>query len=164
MESTDSASPIRKRLIAGAVAIGTVFGAAGVANAVTNGDEIPAADTPATSDDTATTPTDQNEIDEGDDDDSAEHESSEADEGDDDDSAEDGEDEENDDDENKNALTGAIADEVTAAAQAAVPGGTVDRVEQDGSGYEAQVTDADGNEVEVHFDQDMNVGEIEQGD
>lgn len=60
-------------------------------------------------------------------------------------------------------LTGDLADRVTAAAEAAVPGGTVDRVETDGDGYEAHVTDADGNEVEVHLDQDLDVLEIDQG-
>jgi uncharacterized membrane protein YkoI len=63
------------------------------------------------------------------------------------------------------ALTGAIADQVTAAALAAVPGGTVERVETDGDGavYEAHMTDADGNRVTVTFDADVNVVEIQEG-
>ena len=64
------------------------------------------------------------------------------------------------------ALTGIVADQVTAAAQAAVPGGTVTEVEaenHDGVAYEAHVTDADDNEVEVTFDADFAVVAIEQG-
>jgi uncharacterized membrane protein YkoI len=48
-------------------------------------------------------------------------------------------------------LTGDTADKVKAAALAAVPGATVDRVEtdSDGSPYEAHVTKADGSHVTV---------------
>jgi uncharacterized membrane protein YkoI len=51
-------------------------------------------------------------------------------------------------------LTGDDAAKATAAAQAAVPGGTVDRVEtdSDGSPYEAHVTKADGTRVTVKLD------------
>ena len=47
-------------------------------------------------------------------------------------------------------LTGTTADKVKAAALAAVPGGTIIRVETDsaGSPYEAHVTKADGSEVQ----------------
>jgi uncharacterized membrane protein YkoI len=63
------------------------------------------------------------------------------------------------------ALTGDIATQVTAAAQAAVPGGTIDRVETDADGatYEAHMTDADGNEVTVTFDESFAVVEIQEG-
>jgi uncharacterized membrane protein YkoI len=63
------------------------------------------------------------------------------------------------------ALTGDVATQVTAAAQAAVPGGTVDRVETDadGASYEAHMTDADGNRVTVTFDESFAVVEIQAG-
>ncbi|MEZ5375957.1 MAG: hypothetical protein R2733_05535 [Acidimicrobiales bacterium] len=63
------------------------------------------------------------------------------------------------------ALTGDLADQVSAAALAAVPGGTIDRVETDdgGAAYEAHMTDADGNPVHVTFDEDLNVVEITEG-
>ncbi len=56
-------------------------------------------------------------------------------------------------------LTGDLADQVTAAAGAAVPGGTVERVETDAHGatYEAHMLDADGNPVTVTFDDDLEV-------
>jgi hypothetical protein len=62
-------------------------------------------------------------------------------------------------------LTGDLADRVTAAAEAAVPGGTVERVETDaqGAAYEAHMTDADGNPVTVTFDEDLNVVETRTG-
>jgi hypothetical protein len=62
-------------------------------------------------------------------------------------------------------LTGDIAEQVTEAALAAVPGGTVERVEtdDDGATYEAHMTDADGNRVTVTFDADVNVVEIQKG-
>lgn len=62
-------------------------------------------------------------------------------------------------------LTGDIAEQVTEAALAAVPGGTVERVEtdDDGAAYEAHMTDADGNRVTVTFDADVNVVEIQEG-
>ena len=54
---------------------------------------------------------------------------------------------------------------MTAAAQAAVPGGTIDRVETDadGAAYEAHMTDADGNPVTVTFDESFAVVEIQEG-
>lgn len=62
-------------------------------------------------------------------------------------------------------LTGDLADQVTAAAEAAVPDGTVVRVETDaqGAAYEAHMTDADGNPITVTFDEDLNVLTTEQG-
>ncbi len=61
------------------------------------------------------------------------------------------------------ALEGDIATSVTAAAQAAVPDGTVDRVEtdSDGSPYEAHVTKADGTRVVVKIDASFAVTAIE---
>jgi hypothetical protein len=58
------------------------------------------------------------------------------------------------------ALPSAVAAKVKAAAQAKVPGGTVERVETDvdhGSPYEAHVRKADGTELEVLVDNDFNV-------
>jgi hypothetical protein len=48
---------------------------------------------------------------------------------------------------------------VTAAAQAAIPDGTVDRVETDseGSPYEAHVTKADGTQVVLKIDENFTV-------
>lgn len=62
-------------------------------------------------------------------------------------------------------LTGDLAAQVTAAAEAAVPGGTVVRVETDaqGAAYEAHMTDADGNPVTVTFDESLNVISTNQG-
>src|SRR5215207_10212118 len=62
-------------------------------------------------------------------------------------------------------LTGDVADKVTAAAQAAVPDGTIDRVESDadGSTYEAHVTKADGTHVTVKIDASFAVTSIEEG-
>ena len=56
-------------------------------------------------------------------------------------------------------LTGDTAASVTAAAQAAIPDGTVDRVEtdSDGSPYEAHVTKADGTHVVVKIDESFAV-------
>ena len=57
-------------------------------------------------------------------------------------------------------LTGTTAAKVTAAAKAKVPGGTIERVENDvdtGSPYEAHVRKADGSEVIVYVDKDFNV-------
>jgi uncharacterized membrane protein YkoI len=55
-------------------------------------------------------------------------------------------------------LTGDVATQVTAAAQAAVPGGTIDRVETDNDGvYEAHVTKADGTHVIVQVGADFAV-------
>jgi hypothetical protein len=62
-------------------------------------------------------------------------------------------------------LTGATAEKVKAAALAAVPGGTIIRVETDsaGSPYEAHVSKADGTEVTVKVDADFKVTATEQG-
>lgn len=62
-------------------------------------------------------------------------------------------------------LTGTTADKVKAAALAAVPGGTVIRVETDsaGSPYEAHVTKADGTQVTVKVDAAFEVTATEQG-
>ena len=62
-------------------------------------------------------------------------------------------------------LTGDTAATVTAAALAAVPGGTIDRVETDTEGdvYEAHMTKADGSRVTVKFDAAFNVTNIEEG-
>jgi uncharacterized membrane protein YkoI len=57
------------------------------------------------------------------------------------------------------ALTGDDAAKVTAAAQAAVPGATVDRVETDadGAAYEAHMTKSDGTRVTVKLDSNFTV-------
>jgi hypothetical protein len=58
------------------------------------------------------------------------------------------------------ALSADVAAKVKAAAQAKVPGGTVERVETDvdhGSPYEAHVRKADGTELEVLVDSNFNV-------
>jgi flagellar hook-length control protein FliK len=57
------------------------------------------------------------------------------------------------------ALEGDVAAQVTAAAQAAIPDGTVDRVETDseGSPYEAHVTKADGTQVVLKIDENFTV-------
>jgi uncharacterized membrane protein YkoI len=63
---------------------------------------------------------------------------------------------------NETPLTGADAEKATAAALAAVPGGTVIRVETDSDGtYEAHVSKTDGTEVEVKMDKDFNVTSVE---
>ena len=60
-------------------------------------------------------------------------------------------------------LTGADADQATAAAKAAVSGGTVIRVETDSDGtYEAHVRKSDGTEVEVKMDKDFKVTAVEE--
>lgn len=61
------------------------------------------------------------------------------------------------------ALTGATADQVKAAALAAVPGGTVERTEtdNDGSPYEAHVTKADGTKVTVKVDASFRVTSVD---
>jgi len=60
-------------------------------------------------------------------------------------------------------LTGDTADKVRAAAQAAVPGGTIQRVETDaeGSPYEAHMTKSDGSHVTVKVDKDFKVTSVE---
>ena len=62
-------------------------------------------------------------------------------------------------------LTGDTAAKVTAAAQAAVPGATVERVENDaeGSPYEAHMTKADGTQVTVKVDSNFKVTSTENG-
>ena len=62
-------------------------------------------------------------------------------------------------------LTGDTAASVTSAAQAAVPDGTIDRVENDAEGatYEAHMTKADGSHVTVKLDASFNVTGIEDG-
>lgn len=62
-------------------------------------------------------------------------------------------------------LTGTTADNVKAAALAAVPGGTIIRVETDsaGSAYEAHMTKADGTQVTVKIDTNFKVTATEQG-
>jgi hypothetical protein len=58
-------------------------------------------------------------------------------------------------------LEGDVAAQVTAAAQAAVPDGTIDRVETDNDGvYEAHVTKADGSHVIVQIGADYSVTTI----
>lgn len=62
-------------------------------------------------------------------------------------------------------LTGTAADKVKAAALAAVPGGTIVRVETDsaGSPYEAHVKKADGSFVTVKIDSSFKVTATQQG-
>jgi uncharacterized membrane protein YkoI len=62
--------------------------------------------------------------------------------------------------ETEKLLTGDTASKVEAAAAAKVPGGTIERVENDadtGSPYEAHVKKADGSEVIVYVDASFNV-------
>jgi uncharacterized membrane protein YkoI len=62
-------------------------------------------------------------------------------------------------------LTGSDAEKATAAAQAAVPGGTILRVETDSDGratYEAHVRKSDGTEVVVLMDDTFNVTSVEE--
>jgi len=60
-------------------------------------------------------------------------------------------------------LTGDTADKVRAAAQTAVQGGTIQRVETDaeGSPYEAHMTKTDGSHVTVKVDKDFKVTSVE---
>ncbi|MFN8052627.1 MAG: hypothetical protein U0Q22_14365 [Acidimicrobiales bacterium] len=62
-------------------------------------------------------------------------------------------------------LTGDTATKAKAAALEAVPGGTVQRVENDAEGatYEAHVTKADGSQVTVKMDADFKVTSTEDG-
>lgn len=62
-------------------------------------------------------------------------------------------------------LTGDTASKVTAAALAAQPGATIERVETDAEGavYEAHMKKADGSEVTVKFDTNYNVTATESG-
>jgi Spy/CpxP family protein refolding chaperone len=60
-------------------------------------------------------------------------------------------------------LTGDTGDKVKAAALAAVPGATIDRVETDaeGSPYEAHITKADGSRATVKVDGNFSVTNVE---
>ena len=62
-------------------------------------------------------------------------------------------------------LTGTTAEKVTAAAQAAVPGATVIRVETDseGAAYEAHMQKSDGSVVTVKFDSNFSVTDTIDG-
>lgn len=62
-------------------------------------------------------------------------------------------------------LTGDTATQATAAAQAAVPDGTIERVENDAEGatYEAHVLKADGSHVTVKMDASFKVTSVETG-
>jgi hypothetical protein len=62
-------------------------------------------------------------------------------------------------------LTGDDAAKVKAAALAAVPGGTVQRVENDAEGatYEAHMTKSDGTQVTVKLDASFKVTSVENG-
>jgi uncharacterized membrane protein YkoI len=62
-------------------------------------------------------------------------------------------------------LTGDDLSKATAAAQAAVPGATIERAETDAEGatYEVHVTKADGSESTVKLDASFNVTSIEDG-
>jgi ABC-type transport system substrate-binding protein len=62
-------------------------------------------------------------------------------------------------------LTGDAATQATAAAKAAVPGGTIERVENDaeGAAYEAHMVKADGTHVTVKMDSSYKVTSIESG-
>jgi len=62
-------------------------------------------------------------------------------------------------------LTGDTAEKVKAAALAAVPGGTIQRVETDaeGSPYEAHMTKSDGSMATVKVDSNFKVTTIEDG-
>ncbi len=62
-------------------------------------------------------------------------------------------------------LTGDVATKVTDAAKAAVPGATVDRVENDAEGatYEAHMTKSDGSRVTVKINADFSVAGVEDG-
>ncbi|MCU1689345.1 MAG: hypothetical protein JWN20_1273, partial [Jatrophihabitantaceae bacterium] len=61
--------------------------------------------------------------------------------------------------------TGDAAAQATAAALAAVPGGTIERVETDAEGatYEAHMVAADGSRVTVKMDADFIVTGTETG-
>jgi hypothetical protein len=62
-------------------------------------------------------------------------------------------------------LTGSIADRVRAAAEEAVHGGTVIRVETDneGAAYEAHIRKTDGSSVTLKFDEDLNLTDTVDG-
>lgn len=62
-------------------------------------------------------------------------------------------------------LTGTTAEKVTAAAQKAVSGATIERVETDaeGAAYEAHMTKSDGSRVTVKLDSNFNVTSTDSG-
>ena len=62
-------------------------------------------------------------------------------------------------------LTGTTASSITAAALAAQPGATIERVETDaeGAAYEAHMTKADGTHITLKFDSSFNVTATETG-
>jgi hypothetical protein len=62
-------------------------------------------------------------------------------------------------------LTGDTAEKVKAAALAAVPGGTIERVENDaeGAAYEAHMTKTDGSQVTVKLDSSFKVTSTDAG-
>ena len=62
-------------------------------------------------------------------------------------------------------LTGTAADKARTAALAAVPGGTIERVENDAEGavYEAHMVKSDGTHVTVKMDANFKVTGIETG-
>jgi uncharacterized membrane protein YkoI len=62
-------------------------------------------------------------------------------------------------------LTGDTAVQATSAALAAVPGGTIERVETDAEGdvYEAHMTKSDGSHVTVKMDASFKVTKTEDG-
>ena len=62
-------------------------------------------------------------------------------------------------------LTGDNAEKVKAAAQAAVPGATIDRVETDaeGAAFEAHITKSDGSDATVKLDANFTVTSVEDG-
>jgi len=66
---------------------------------------------------------------------------------------------------NETVLTGTTAAKVTAAAKAAVPGGTIVRVETDSGGakYEAHVRKSDGSYVTVKVNADFSVLAVQDG-
>ena len=63
------------------------------------------------------------------------------------------------------AVSSALAAQLTQKALAKVPGGKVYRVETDSgdAAYEAHMTKADGTEVTVKFDKNLNVTAVETG-
>ncbi len=63
------------------------------------------------------------------------------------------------------SVSSTLQQTLTQQAQAAVPGGTVDRVETDSGDatYEAHVTKSDGSKVTVKFDKSGNVTAVEDG-
>ncbi len=67
---------------------------------------------------------------------------------------------------NETALTGQTAAKVRAAAMARAPGGTVERVENDGDGnaaYEAHIRKADGSEITVYVNRQFQVVGVAEG-